>query len=61
MVTNDERYAHESQRSTAMGQAAVNKKTRFTTNLGLDLRKKPVKCYIWGTAETWDTSERDQK
>ena len=41
-----------------MAKAAFNKKkTLFTSNLDLNLRKKLVKCYIWSMAfygaETW--------
>jgi len=35
----------------AMAKAAFNKKrTHFTGTLDLELRKKPVKCYIWSIA-----------
>jgi hypothetical protein len=35
----------------AMAKAAFNKKkTLFTSKLDLELRKKPVKCYIWNIA-----------
>ena len=35
----------------AMAKAALNKrKTLFTGTLDLNLRKKLVKCYIWGIA-----------
>ena len=50
MVTNDERYAREIKFRIAMAIAAFNKKTPFTNRLGLNLRKKPVKCYIWSIA-----------
>jgi hypothetical protein len=41
-----------------MAKAAFNKKKAlFTSALGLELRKKLVKCYVWSTtlygAETW--------
>jgi len=40
------------------------KKTIFNSQLGLDLRKKLIKCYIWGIAvcgaETW-TFRKGQK
>jgi hypothetical protein len=49
----------------AIEKAAFNKKTLFTTELGLNLRKKPVKCYIWSIAlygaETWTLWKVDQK
>ena len=41
------------------------KKTLFTSKLDLNLRKKPVKCYIWSVAlygaETWTLRAADQK
>jgi hypothetical protein len=44
-----------------MAKAAFNKKNLLTSKLGLNLRKKLVKCYIWSAAwcgaENWDTSE----
>jgi hypothetical protein len=50
----------------AMAKAAFNKKrTVFTSTLGLELRKKLVKCYIWSIAlngaETWTLRAVDQK
>jgi hypothetical protein len=47
-------------------KAAFNKKTTlFTSKLDLNLRKKPVKCYILNTAlcgaETWTLRKVDQK
>ena len=47
MITKDERYAREIKFSIAMAIAAFNKKKLFTNKLGLNLRKKPVKCYVW--------------
>jgi hypothetical protein len=49
-----------------MAKAAFNKKrTLFTSTLDLELRKKPVKCYVWGIAvygaETWTLRAVDQK
>jgi len=48
-----------------MAKAAFNKKTLFTSKLDLNLRKKLVKCYIWGMAlygaETWTLRAADQK
>jgi hypothetical protein len=49
-----------------MAKAAFNKKrTLFTSTLDLELRKKLVKCYIWGIAlygaETWMLRAVDQK
>jgi len=40
------------------------KKTLLTSKLGLNLKKKLVKCYIWNTAlcgvETWTLRKADQ-
>ena len=48
-----------------MAKAAFNKKTLFTSKLGLNLRKKLVKCYILSMAlygaETWTLRAADQK
>ena len=49
-----------------MAKAAFNKKkTLFTSKLGLNLRKKLVKRYIWSMAlygaETWTLRAADQK
>ena len=49
-----------------MAKAAFNKmKTLFTGTLGLNLRKKLVKCYIWSIAlcgaETWTLLAVDKK
>ena len=48
-----------------MAKAALSKKTRFTSRLYLNLRKKPVKGYIWSialySAETWTLRKVDQK
>jgi len=50
----------------AMAKAAFNKKkTRFTSKLDLNLRKKLVKYYIWRVAfygaETWTLRAADKK
>jgi hypothetical protein len=49
----------------AMAQAIFNKKVFFTSKLGLNLRNKLLKCYIWSTtlycAETWTLKKVDQK
>jgi hypothetical protein len=50
----------------AMAKAAFNKKSAlFTSKTYLELRRKPVKCYIWRialySAETWTFREVDQK
>jgi hypothetical protein len=49
----------------AMAKAAFNKKkTLLTSKLGLELRKKLVKCYIWSIAlygaETWTLRKLDR-
>jgi len=49
-----------------MAKAAFNKKTTlFTSTLGLELRKKLMKCYFWSIAlygaETWTLRAVDQK
>ena len=47
MITNDAIYTRDIKSRTAMTNAAFNnKKTLFTQKLDLNLRKKPVKCYI---------------
>jgi hypothetical protein len=51
---------------TAMVKAALNrKKALFSSKLYLNLRKKPVKCYIWSIAlygaKTWSLWKADQK
>ena len=59
ILTNDGRCTCEIKCRIAMAKAAFNKKrTLFTSTLDLELRRKLVKCYIWGIAlygaETWD-------
>jgi len=49
-----------------MAKAAFNKQnTLFTSTLDLNLRKKPVKCYIWNMvlygAEIFTLRAADQK
>jgi hypothetical protein len=49
-----------------MAKAAFNKNMAlFTSKMGLELRKKLVKCYIWSIAlhgdETWTLRAVDQK
>jgi hypothetical protein len=66
MITNDVRCTHEITSRIAMTKAAFNKKkTVFTSKLDLNLRKKPVKCYIWSIAlygaETWTLWKVEQK
>ena len=44
-----------------MAKAAFNKKNLLTSKLDLNLRNKPVKCYIWSVArcgaENWNNLE----
>jgi hypothetical protein len=48
MITNDARCTREIKSRTAMAIAAFNKKkTLLTSKLYLNMRKKPVKCYVW--------------
>jgi hypothetical protein len=66
MVTNDGRYTREIKSRIAMVKVSYNKKkTFFTSKLGLSLRTKLVKCYIWSIAlygaETWTLRKVDQK
>jgi hypothetical protein len=49
-----------------MAKAAFNKnRSRFTSTLDLELRKKIVKCYVWSIAlygaQTWMLRAVDQK
>jgi len=66
ILTNDGRCSCEIKCRIAMAKAAFNKKrTLFTSTLGLELRKKLVKCYVWSIAlygaETWTLRAVDQK
>jgi hypothetical protein len=66
MITNDARCTREIKSRIATAKAAFNKqKSFFASKLDLNLRKKPVKCYIWIIplygAETWTLREADQK
>jgi hypothetical protein len=66
IITNDARCTREIKSRIAMAKAAFNKKkTLFTSNLDLNLRRKLVKCYIWSIAfygaETWTLRKVDQK
>jgi hypothetical protein len=57
MVTNGVRCTCGIKSRVAMGRAAFNKKTVFTSKLDLNLKKKLVNCHIWSVvlygAETW--------
>jgi hypothetical protein len=48
-----------------VAKAAFNNKNLFTSKQDLKLRKKLVKCYIWGTvlcgAENWTLWKVDHK
>ena len=66
MLTEDGRCTCEIKSRIAMAKAAFNKKKNlFTGKLDLNLRKKPVKCYIWSMvpygAEIWTLWATDQK
>ena len=67
LLTNDGRCTCEIKSRIAMAKAAFNKKkTLFTSKLGLNLRKKLVKCYIWsmalyGAETCWTLRAADQK
>jgi hypothetical protein len=66
MITNDVTCTCEIKSRIAVVEVAFNrKKTLFTNKLGLNLRKKLVESYIWGTkfygAETYTLHKLDQK
>ena len=66
MITSDARYTCEIKSRIAKVKAAFNRQeTLFTSALGLNLRKKQMKCYIWSRAfygsETWTLQKVDQK
>jgi hypothetical protein len=66
MLTNDERCTCEIKSRIVMAKATfAKKKTLFTSKLGLNLKKKLVKCYIWSVAfygaETLTLRAADQK
>jgi hypothetical protein len=66
IITSDARCTREIKSRIAMAKGAFNKKkTLFTSKIDLNLRKKPVKCYIWIIAlygaETWTLWKVDQK
>jgi hypothetical protein len=47
MLTNNERCTCEIKSRIAMAKAAFNSQMAiFTSKMDLDLRKKPVECYI---------------
>jgi len=66
MMTHDAKCTLEMKSRLAMAKEAFNKqKAYFTSKVGLNLRKKQVKCYIWSTAfyvaETCTLQQVDQK
>ena len=66
ILTNDRRRTCEIKSRIATAKTVLNKKkTLFTIKLDLNLRKKLVKCYIWGMAlygaENWKLRATDQK
>jgi hypothetical protein len=66
MLTNDGRCTCEIKSRIAMAKAAFNKKRAlFASKMELELRKKLVKCYIWGIDfygdETWTLRAVEQK
>ena len=66
MVTTGARRTREIKSRIATDNVAFNrKKTLFTRKLGLNLRNKIVKCYIWSIAlygaEMWALRKLDQK
>jgi hypothetical protein len=51
MITNDAGCAGDIKSRIATAKAAFyKKKALFTRKLGLHLRKKLIKCYMWGVA-----------
>ena len=67
LITNHARCTCgvKSRIATAKEAFSNTKKILFNSKLGLELRDKPVKCYIWSTAlygaESWTLSKVDQK
>jgi hypothetical protein len=66
IITNDVRLKRVIKSMISVAKAAFNKKRTFSTSkLDLNLRKKPVNCYIWSVAlcgaETGTLREVDQK
>jgi hypothetical protein len=50
MITNYARCIREIISLTAIAKAAFKRKTLFTSKLDLNVRKKLLKGYKWGTA-----------
>jgi len=56
IITNDARCTREIKSRIVIAKATFNKqKSLFTSQLGLNLRKKQVKCYIWKNADLGGT------
>jgi hypothetical protein len=49
ILTNDARCTREIKYRIAMAKAAFSKGALFTRKLDCNLRKKPLKCFIWST------------
>jgi hypothetical protein len=63
---SDAKRTRETISRIAMAKTAFcNKKALFTSKLDLNIRKKPIKCYIWSLAfygaETWTLRKVDHK
>ena len=66
VVASDAKCTLEIKSMIVMAKAEFNKKkTLFTSKLDFNLRKEPVKCYIWSIAlcgaETWTLRKVDEK
>jgi hypothetical protein len=66
LINNDVRRTCEIKSRKAVTEVAFNKKRAlFISKLGLNVRKKLIKCYIWGVAvcgaETGTLWKVDQK
>ena len=65
MLTNYGRCTREIKSRIAMAKAAFSKKKTLYQQIGFNLRKKLIKCYIWSMAlygaETWTLRAADQK
>ena len=66
MLTDDGRCTCEIKSRIALEKAAFNKKNNlFNCKLDFNMRKKLVKCYVWGMAlygaQTWTLLTADQK
>jgi hypothetical protein len=48
-MLNDARYLREIKSLTTIAKAAFNRKIIFTSKLDLNVRKKLLKGYKWGT------------